>query len=63
MFRIILSLLRQGPLESGMDIKTLSELMGHKNPMVTLRRYAHSMLEHKTEMMNRLGKFCGLKSL
>ncbi len=43
-------------LECGMDIKTLSEILGHKNPTITLNRYAHSMLEHKTEMMNRLGK-------
>ncbi len=50
-------------LESGMDIKTLSEIMGHKNPNVTLARYAHSMLEHKTEMMNKLGRFCNLKPL
>ncbi len=43
-------------LECGMDIKTLSEILGHKNPTITLKRYAHSMLEHKTEMMNKLGK-------
>lgn len=43
-------------LECGMDIKTLSEILGHKNPTVTLNRYAHSMLEHKADMMNRLGK-------
>lgn len=43
-------------LECGMDIKTLSEILGHKNPTITLRYYTHSMLEHKTEMMNRLGK-------
>ena len=43
-------------LECGMDVKTLSELLGHKNPTITLKRYAHSMLEHKAEMMNRLGK-------
>ena len=43
-------------LECGMDVKTLSEILGHKNPTVTLNRYAHSMLEHKVEMMNRLGK-------
>ena len=43
-------------LECGMDIKTLSEILGHKNPTITLKRYAHPMLEHKTEMMNRLGK-------
>ncbi len=43
-------------IECGMDVKTLSELLGHKNATVTLNRYAHSLLEHKTDMMNRLGK-------
>jgi integrase len=43
-------------LECGMDVKTLSEILGHKNPTITLNRYVHSLLEHKTEMMNRLGK-------
>lgn len=41
-------------LECGMDIKTLSELMGHKNATVTLNRYAHSMMETKIAMMERL---------
>lgn len=43
-------------LECGMDVKTLSEILGHKNPTVTLNRYVHSLMEHKKEMMNRLGK-------
>ncbi len=43
-------------LECGMDVKTLSEILGHKNPTVTLNRYVHSMYEHKKEMMNRIGK-------
>ena len=43
-------------LECGMDVKTLSEILGHKNPTVTLNRYAHSLMEHKKEMMNRVGK-------
>lgn len=43
-------------LECGMDVKTLSELLGHKNATITLNRYAHSLLEHKVDMMNRLGK-------
>lgn len=43
-------------LESGMDVKTLSEILGHKNPSITLSRYAHSFMEHKSSMMNRLGK-------
>lgn len=43
-------------LEVGVDIKTLSEVLGHSSPTVTLNRYAHSMLEHKCEMMDKVGK-------
>lgn len=43
-------------LESGMDIKTLSELMGHKNATITLNRYAHSMMDTKIAAMNKLEK-------
>lgn len=43
-------------LECGMDVKTLSEILGHKSPVVTLNRYAHSLMPHKHDMMNRLGK-------
>ncbi|MBR2909416.1 MAG: site-specific integrase [Clostridia bacterium] len=42
-------------LEFGIDVKTVAELLGHKNPMVTLQRYAHSLLSYKIEIMN---KFC-----
>lgn len=41
-------------IECGMDIKTLSEIMGHKNASVTLNRYAHSMMDTKIAMMNKL---------
>lgn len=43
-------------IECGIDVKTLAELLGHKNATITLNRYAHSLLEHKVDMMNRLGK-------
>lgn len=43
-------------LECGMDVRTLSEILGHSNPTITLKRYTHSMLEHKIAMMNKLGK-------
>lgn len=43
-------------LECGMDVKSLSEILGHKNAMITLNRYAHSLWEHKAEMMNKLSK-------
>ena len=43
-------------IECGMDIKSLSEILGHKNPMITLNRYVHSLMEHKRAMMDKLGK-------
>lgn len=43
-------------LEFGMDVKTVSEILGHKNPMITLQRYTHSLMSYKTEMMNKFGK-------
>lgn len=43
-------------IECGMDVKTLSEILGHKNVGVTLSRYAHSLTKHKTEMMDRVGR-------
>lgn len=43
-------------LECGMDVKSLSEILGHKNATITLNRYAHSLWEHKADMMNKLSK-------
>lgn len=43
-------------IECGMDVKSLSEILGHKNPNITLKRYVHSFMNHKKELMNRLGK-------
>lgn len=43
-------------IECGIDVKTLSEILGHKNPSVTLNRYVHSLMNHKKEMMNKVGK-------
>ncbi len=41
-------------LERGVDIKTLSEIMGHRNASITLDRYAHSMMDTKIEMMKKM---------
>lgn len=43
-------------IEIGMDVKTLAEILGHANAMVTLNRYSHSLLNYKIEMMNKLGQ-------
>ncbi len=37
-----------------MDIKTLSEILGHTNVAITLNRYAHSLLEYKIQEMNKI---------
>lgn len=44
-------------IELGMDIKTLSEILGHKNAIVTANKYVHSLNEYKIKMMNKLGDF------
>jgi integrase len=41
-------------LESGFDIKTLSEILGHSSAVVTLRKYAHVLDEHKRRKMESL---------
>ena len=41
-------------LEYGMDVKTLSEILGHKSPTITLNVYSHSLLSYKYEMMNKI---------
>lgn len=42
------------PLESGMDVRTLADIMGHANSSITLNIYAHSMTDHKKNMMNNI---------
>jgi integrase len=44
-------------LRSGMDSKTLSELLGHSNVNITLNNYVHSSMEYKRESMNNLALF------
>jgi len=41
-------------LESGFDIKTLSEILGHASPVVTLKSYSHMLSESKQRSMESL---------
>lgn len=41
-------------LENGMDIKTLSDILGHANAATTLNIYAHSMLAQKRKQMRKM---------
>lgn len=40
----------------GMDIKTLSELLGHSSPAVTLKIYVHTDMELKRNALNMVAK-------
>lgn len=41
-------------VESGMDIKSLSEILGHANSSITLNTYVHSSMEQKTKQINKV---------
>jgi integrase len=41
-------------IESGMDVKTLSELLGHTDASVTLNTYVHSSIERKRTQLELL---------
>lgn len=43
-------------LELGIDIKTLSEILGHTSVAITLNRYTHSLLEYKVQEMNKIAQ-------
>jgi len=44
-------------VESGMDLRTLSEILGHTKVALTLQLYAHSTMETKVEAMNCIEKY------
>jgi len=41
-------------LQTGTDVKSISEILGHSNATVTLTKYAHSDTGHKRDCMNAL---------
>lgn len=41
-------------IEAGADVKTVSEILGHTNTMITVNRYAHSLFEQKRRLMEKL---------
>lgn len=43
-------------LEQGMDVVTLSRLLGHANPSITMDKYGHALEDHKRSSIQRLGK-------
>lgn len=41
-------------IEYGMDVKTLSELLGHSNISITLDLYVHSTIDHKRQQIENV---------
>ena len=46
-------------IETGMDMKSLSELLGHSSVNITLNTYVHSSLEHKRNQLEAMSIYCG----
>lgn len=46
-------------INSGMDIKSLSEILGHSDVTITLNRYVHPTIETKRQHMNALSVIYG----
>lgn len=50
-------------IDNGMDVKSLSEILGHSNVQITLNRYVHPTMDTKRKYMDALsavyGQYCG----
>lgn len=47
-------------IESGMDIKSLSEILGHSNVNITLNTYVHSTVILKRKQLEAMIDYCGI---
>lgn len=48
-------------LISGMDIKSLSEILGHSNINITLNKYVHPSFEEKKQFLDKLSDLLTVK--
>jgi len=46
-------------IEADVDVKSLSEILGHASVNITLNRYVHSSFEQKREGINKLEWYIG----
>ena len=46
-------------VENHMDVKTLSEILGHSDVKITLNRYVHPTMESKRKQLGTLPDFYG----
>ena len=45
-------------IEAGVDVKSLSEILGHANVAITLTTYVHSSMEMKRSQLEKLSLLC-----
>lgn len=43
-------------IEAGADMKTLSEILGHSSPRITMERYVHSSDKQKSRLASKVGE-------
>lgn len=41
-------------IERGIDVRTVADILGHKDVAMTLNRYAHCMIDHKLSIIQKL---------
>lgn len=46
-------------IEDGMDVKSLSEVLGHSDVQITLNRYVHPSMDTKRKYIDSLSVFYG----
>lgn len=46
-------------IEAGVDVKSLSEILGHANVAITLNTYVHSSMDLKRAQIEKMTLFCG----
>jgi len=47
-------------IEAGVDVKSLSEMLGHASVTITLNRYVHSSFDQKREGIKKLEQYIGM---
>lgn len=53
-FHILRHTFATNALINGIDIKSLSEILGHSSVKITLDRYVHISIEEKIKQINKL---------
>ncbi len=58
-FHILRHTFATNGIENGMDVKILSEILGHSDVKITLNRYVHPSMDTKRTQLGRLSGFYG----